>query len=340
MSLLKSTALKSKFPPLIIHVIYFMLAAAFCFMFYLKVVKIADFGAQTGISAVLSFDTVKPFQYRLFVPLIIKLFSLVHIISVKGLFILYSIAVVYLIILAYYYVLTEYFENNIINLLLAPFILYPMMWNYVLVNDTFQYYDFTAILLFTIGIYFILKDSFKMLVIIFIIGLLNKETIAYLIFAYLLFNYKTIFTKKIILNTIILGLVFVIIKAILYFIFISNQGSSFEWGYQQNIKIFTTILWQNRVAVKDILLSFGGLYIFAIILFAAGRWKYITGSNPKGKIYLNLVIIPFIIIAGFTSYYTEVRVHTELIPLFTTVFLIYLGSFFKVQFNRRDDESS
>jgi hypothetical protein len=333
MSLFKGTALKEKFPPLIFHIIYFMFAVTFCFLFYLKVVKVTDFASQTGISAVLSFDTIRPFQYRLLVPLLLKLFSPLHFIPIKALFMLYSIVIVYFIILAYYFVLTEYFENNLIDALLAPFIIYPMIWNYILVNDTFQYYDFTAILLFTIGIYFIIKDNFKALLIVFIIGLINKETIVYLTFAYLLFNYKTIFTKKIIFNTFVLGLIFIIIKVLLYFIFIANQGAPVEWGYLKNIQTLSTI-WKNHIAAKDILLSFGGLYIFAILLFITGKWRRFTGSELKGKLLLNLVIIPFIIIVGITSYFEEVRVYTELIPLFTTLFLLYLSTHKKVPFHR------
>ncbi|RPI17201.1 MAG: hypothetical protein EHM58_10090 [Ignavibacteriae bacterium] len=329
MSLFKVTALREKFPPLIFHIIYFLFAVTFCFLFYLKVVKAADFGSQTGINAVLSFDTVRPFQYRLLVPFLIKLFSPLHFIPFKALFMVYSVAVVYLIILAYYYILTEYFENNLINALLAPFIIYPMIWNYILVNDTFQYYDFTAILLFTMGLYFILKDNFKALLIIFIIGLINKETIVYLIFAYLLFNYKSVFTKKIILNTVILGVLFIAVKIALYFLFLANPGAPVEWGYLKNIQTISTI-WKNQIAAKDILFSFGGLYIFAILLFITGKWKNFYGAELKGKLMINLVIIPFIIVAAFTSYFEEVRVYTELIPLFTTLFLIYLSSAKKV----------
>ena len=42
---------------------------------------------------------------------------------------------------------------------------------------------------------------------------------------------------------------------------------------------------------------------------------------------MNLAIVPYYIFGIFITYITEVRVYTELIPMITTLFLIFLSSF-------------
>jgi len=207
----------------------------------------------------------------------------------------------------------------------APIILYPMLWNYVILNQSFQYYDFTSILIFTIGLLFIMKENYIAFLITFIFGIINKETAGYLIFAYLLFNYKIIFTRKIILNVIILGSMFIAYKLFLSYLFRNNPGDTFEVGFQENIRIITN-LFNNRIFMKNLGLNFGGLYIFVILLFVTGRWeKY----PDRRKILINLAFIPYIILGIYIIYFTEVRVYTEPIPMVTTLFIIYLSTFKK-----------
>jgi hypothetical protein len=219
----------------------------------------------------------------------------------------------------------RFFSNKRLLLWYAPLILYPMIWNYVILNQSFQYYDFTSILIFTIGLYFIANENFSGLLIIFIIGLLNKETIVYLVFAYLFYNYKSFFTVKIIIRTAILGTLFIGWKLLINYIFRDNPGASFEVGYYENIRIIKE-LFSNKVLLKNLALNFGGLYIFVLLLFVTGAWK----KFPDRKLlFMNLAIVPYYIAGIYVTYITEVRVYTELIPMITTLFLIYLSSFEK-----------
>ncbi len=94
-------------------------------------------------------------------------------------------------------------------------------------------------------------------------------------------------------------------------------------GYYENIRIVKE-LFSNRVLLKNLALNFGGLYIFVILLFATGLWlKY----PDKRKVYMNLAIVPYYLFGIYITYITEVRVYTELIPMITTLFLIFLSSF-------------
>lgn len=316
--------------PIVVHAVYFLLAVTFCFIYFQKIVSGADFNGATGLNAVASLETYKPYQFRLLLPFVSKLLFLIPL-SQKFLFIALSCAVVYLLLVVYNAVINEYFPNTRLNLFLAPFILYPMVWNFIILNQTFSFYDLTCVLFFTLGFYFIIKDNFKWLLISFIIALVNKESAIYLAFSYLLFNYKNIFTKKIIFNASVLGIIFIVYKIALAYIFRNNPGGNYEVGLYaniQHIKELTT----NRIYLKSIIFNLGLLYIFAVLLFVTGRWKLFKNTS---LLYTNLTIIPFIVIGIYTIYFVEVRVYAETLPLFTNLFLIYLSTFDKLGFNKQ-----
>lgn len=309
--------------PVAFHLLYLLLAAALCYLYYKRVVAPADFSAANSIGAAASFETAKPYQFRLLIPFLFMLFKPLAFIPDKIICISYNTVVIYFLILVYNKLLGEYFPNKKAVLWLAAVILYPVLWNYVILNQTFQYYDFTAILIFTTGLYFIIKEKFTAFLIVFIIGILNKESAVYLIFAYVLFNYKYIFTGTIILRTALLALIVVCIKAGLGYIFRDNSGGTFEVGYYAN-KDFILNLFSNRLYMKSVFLNFGAMYIFAILLFVSGRWKKFP---DRRLVMINLAVVPYYILGMYFTYIIEVRVYTELIPMITTLFLIYLSGF-------------
>jgi hypothetical protein len=162
-----------------------------------------------------------------------------------------------------------------------------------------------------------------MFFIIFIFAVINKETAGYLIFSYILFNYREIFTKKIIINTFLLSAFFLGYKFLLSQVFKNNPGDDFEIGYYKNL-VTINELFTNTVYLKVVFLNFGGLYIFALILFISGLWKRYP---VKSKLFINLTIVPYYLLGIIITYISEVRVYTELIPMITVLFLIFLSNF-------------
>jgi hypothetical protein len=298
----------------------------------LKIIQNVDLTKTNTIDAVLSFETYKPWQFRLFIPFIFVLFKPLSFIPQMTLFTGYSVIVVYLLIVVYCKVLQVYFENRKLVFIAAPLILYPMLWNYILLNSIFQYYDFTSILIFTIGLYFIIKDKFFPLLLVFVAGVLNKETAGYLVVAYILYNYKIVFTKKIILNSILMIAVFLLIKITLGVIFSSNPGDPFEICTYENINIIKNFF-SNRIYFTHIVFSFGLMYVFLFLLFLTGRWKCFL---PRNLVIINLTFLPNLLLGFFVTYYDEVRVYAEFVPLITTLFLIYLSSFEKTGLKRTE----
>lgn len=306
--------------------IYLGLSIVLCYLYHKKIVGPVDWNAPNSINAVASFETAKPYQFRLLMPLLFKLTGPLFTLYGKYLYSAYNVVIVLAVQMVFYKLLCTYFIDKKRLLWFAPVILYPILFNYVILNQSFQYYDFTAILFFTIGLYYIANEKFIPLLIIFVLAVVNKETAGYLIFAYLLYNYKTLFTRKIILNTFLLGAIFLGWKLLLSYIFRNNPGDGFEVGYYENIRIVKE-LFSNKVLLKNLALNFGGLYIFVILLFITGAWK----KFPNRKLlFMNLAIVPYYIFGIYITYITEVRVYTELIPMITTLFLIYLSTFEKI----------
>jgi hypothetical protein len=226
-------------------------------------------------------------------------------------------------------ILEEYFPGNKLNIILAVLILYPMTWNYILLNQLFSFYDFSSVLFYTLAMYLVLKEKFGLLLIVFIIGLINKETIAFIIPAFIFYNYKKVFKKEVILKTGILVILFGIFKVIMYYIFINNPGNFIENAFKGNIDMLKNLL-HNYIYVKNIFLNFGAMYIFAIILMV----RLIKGNEIPGisreKIFINYVFVIYLVMGIYIIYFTEVRVYAELMPMLTTLFILYLSTFVKL----------
>jgi hypothetical protein len=303
-----------------------MLSLSLAYLYYLKIVIPHGENAAHSIISVSTFNTYKPYQFRLLVPFIFILFKPISFIPQKTIFLFYTALVIYLIILIYFKVLSEYFQNTKANFILACSIIYPMIWNYVILNQSYQYYDFTAILIFTFGLYLIIKEKFFPLTIVLVIGVFNKETSGYLVFAYLLYNYKSLFTWKILFRTSLLVIVYIAIKVILSYVFRNNPGDTIEICLSSNIEIIKSIF-SNTIYLKNILLNFGGIYISIFLLFLSSRWKKFPS---KKLLFINLAFLPNIFLGFFVTYFDEVRVYAEFIPLVTTLFLVYLSTFKKL----------
>ncbi|MBE2226226.1 MAG: hypothetical protein IAE93_02750 [Ignavibacteria bacterium] len=303
--------------------LYLVLSIVICYLYHKKIVAAADWYAPNSLNAVASFNTAKPYQFRLLMPVIFDFFRPLHAVYGKYLYGAWNVAALLLLQVVFYKLLCGYFKNKKYLLWVAPVILYPVLFNYILLNQSFQYYDFTAILLFTVGLYYIMTRNTTAFFIFFVIAIINKETAGYLIFAYMLFNYKELFTREIIRNTAILGVIFTGYKLLLGYIFRANPGDSFEIGYYENIRIVNELL-SNRTLLKNLALNFGGLYVFVILLFITGLWKKYP---DRRKVFMNLAIVPYYIFGIYITYITEVRVYTELIPMITVLFLIFLSSF-------------
>ncbi len=316
------------FPNLLIHLYYLMISATFCYLYYHKFINRADFyGKQStgGIYAVLNFEAVKPIQFRILIPLIFKgirdIVSIFHSIPDKMLFFLITIALCYFILLSFYFLLNEYFKSKAINSWLSSIIIYPMIWNYVIMNGQFFYMDFSVLLIIILGFYCIVSEKYNWLLVVFLLGLVNHPSVGYLIPAFLLYNYKKLLQSRAIIYVLLMSAMYVGGYKIMDYVFQGSAGYFVMYNLPRNLGIYFEL--PLHIIARDAFFNFGALHIFLIIFLFSGLWKRYKGP----MLYINLVIIPYILSVMVNFSIEEIRNYIAIIPFVVILALLFLSTF-------------
>ena len=319
---------KDNFPPVIVHVLYLLLSVTFCYLYYHKFVTKADFyspESSGGIYAVLNNTALKVVQIRVFIPLVFialkTIISLVYAAPNGGLFYIITVIQCYFILISFYFLLNAHFENKRANLWIAPVIIYPMVWNFIIMNGQFFYMDFGILLAITLGYYFIVSGQFGWLMVVFFVGLFNHPSVGYLIPAFLLFNYQKLFQKKTILYAAILSAMYIGVYVFLDFLFPRVDGYFVKVAFSRNLSLFYTL--PVHIIVRDLLLIFGAMHFLVAIMLISGVWKKFRGPF----LYINFVLIPYIVSVYIYFSIEEIRNYIAIIPFVLVMALMFLSTF-------------
>jgi len=305
-----------------------MISITISYLYYHRFIHTADFyGAESagGIYAVLGNIAVKPIQFRILIPVIFialkTVVSIFHQVPDKAIFSLLTVAITYFILLSFYFLLNEYFKSKAVNAWLSGVIIYPMMWNYLIVNGQFFYMDFSCLLVIILGFYLIVKEKPIWLLVLFFFGLLNHPSAGYLIPAYLIFNYKSLLKKSTIFYSIIMSIMYIATYKIMEHLFIREGGYFIIYNLPRNLSLFHYL--PIHILVRDALLNFGGMHIFLFIFLFSGLWKRFRGR----MLYINLVIVPYIVTIWTNFSIEENRNYIAIIPFVVILFLLYLSTY-------------
>ena len=324
MNLLNRKVPNEKFPSIIIHVYYIMISITFTYLYYHKFVTGADFynpDSPGGLFAVADFESVKPIQFRILIPLVFKWLTTFNLMPPKMIFFIINTVLAYLILLSFYFLLGKHFKSRAMNCWLAPIIIYPMIWNLVIMNGQFFYMDFGLLLSMIVGYYFIVSDKPNWLLITFFIGLLNHSGVIYFIITYLLYNYKQIFRLKTIFYTAAMGIIFIGTIYIINMLLPGREGHIIINNSARNMSLFW--VHPKHLLIRDFLFNFGGLHFIVLILFITGQWKKFKGP----LLYIHLMIIPFLITMMYTFSIEEMRNYSAIIPNIVILCLFFLSTF-------------
>jgi hypothetical protein len=305
-----------------------MVSLAFCYLYYHKFVEKADFygpESSAGIYAVLKGIAVKPLQFRVLLPLIFislkKILSLLHSVPDTGLYFAIIIGQCYFILLSFYFLLNKYFQNKTINCWLALSIIYPMIWNLVIMNGQFFYMDFGVLLIMILGFNFIVAERYGWLMVVFCVGLLNHPSVGYLIPAFLLYNYKKLFQKKTIIFTVLMAVLYIAVYKYLDYIYPSEGGYFVLFNLPRNLTLWHIL--PLHIIARDAFLNFGALHIFVLLFLFSGAWKKFRGP----MLYVNLVIVPYVLSVLINFSIEEIRNYIAVIPFVIIPALLFLSSF-------------
>ena len=324
MKLLNKKIPSEKYPALIHHIYYMMVSITLCYLYYHKFIVKADFYGQMssgGIYAVLNFEAIRPIQYRLLIPFIFKVFTIVKLIPDRAIFFLLSIAITYFILLSFYFLLNEYFQRVGRNAWLSPIIIYPMIWNYIIMNGQFFYMDFSILLIMILGFYFIVSEQYNLLLVTFFFGVLNHPSAGYLIPAFLLYNYRRLLNKKTILYALAMAVLFIGYYKLMDYILRGTPGYFTVFNLPRNLGLTTEL--KPHIIVRDFIFNFGGLHWFVLIFLFSGLWK----KYRSPMLYINLTIVPYVISVLIFFSIEEIRNYIATIPFIMILVLLILSTF-------------
>ncbi len=325
MKLLNIRIPNQRFPTLIIQIYYLMIAITFTYLYYHKFIQGADFYSPLspgGLHAVASFESVRPIQYRILIPFIFKGIAVLKIIPDKPLFFLINAAQANMILLSFYFLLNRHFQSKAMNCWLAPVIIYPMLWNLIIMNGQFFYMDFGLLLFMILGYYFIVTRRENWLLVTFFFGYLNHTAVTYLVISYLLFNYDRLFRIKTVFYAVAMTVMFFAIPAAInLFLPPSSTGHFLINNFSRNIGLFTEH--PAHLLLRDFFFNFGGLHFFVLIFLITGAWKKFKGPY----LYIQIMIIPFFISLLVTFSLEEMRNYVAIIPNIIILCLFFLSTF-------------
>lgn len=326
--ILNSRFPNEKYPPVLIHILYLLASFTFCYLYYSKIVAPSDFYNHDygAILKVINFEAIRSIQYRVLVPFIFKVTSLVQFLPDKGVFFIILLGFTYLTLLVFFRLLCVYFENISFNYFAALFILYPMTWNFFAINTIFFFVDTAIVFFMTLCLYLVVTRNDRLLL-AFFLGAANHYSIGFIIPVYLLFNYRQLFKKKTILYTAALTAVligyFAVMRVLLPDVPSEKDDGFVVWDITKAMQAF--IEYNKHHMVRDMLFTWGGLHFFALLCLISGAWK--TYRYEYTAVYL--VVIPFILFAvlRFGIRIEEMRNYIPFIPFVVIPSLIYISKF-------------
>lgn len=311
---------------------YFMLSLSFCYVYYQKLVADADFYSYDSSSAiypVIEFTALKVLQYRMLVPFTFAFLKSFIPASDNGIYFILILMQTMVILYVFYRLLNEYFEDRGINALIAPFILYPMLWNYTILNGQLFFVDFSLLIFILLGYYFIVREKTAPLLFVLLLGCVNHDSVGFLIPMYVLYNFRRLFKVKTIVNILAMIIIYTGVKFVLSEVFVNSPGLSFRLNHIRNFNYSFEM--PVHLLIRNIVLVFGGLHFFVLGSIRNGVWKKI----PKERIMINFTILPYIVIIFFIHSIEEIRNYIAAMPFILVPFLIYMstlkGSFIKLR---------
>ncbi len=311
-------------PSVILHISYLLASLVFCMLFNLIVINLHDFYNfdYCSIYKVLSGEAIRSIQYRVLIPYIFKAMSLILPLSDRALFILIIVIITYFTLLFFRAVLNVYFSNRTINSAAALFILYPMLWNFILMNRIFFFVDNAIMLFMTAGFYFIITGKNNWLLVTLFFSTLNHYSSGFIILAFVLFNYKTLFTKQTLMYAIGLSGVFIacfIAMKVIYPYFPPEKDDGFV-VFIPDLAVKAVTDLSKGILLRDIFLNFGGLHLAALMVLVTGLWKKLRTEY----LAVFLFFIPYFIMAALRLgiRIEEMRNWIPIIPFVTVLALI------------------
>lgn len=281
--------------------LYVFGAAGFTFLYWQPPfnspgISLADLTAFRGAT---------PYQYRVLMPLLASILSLLMPFSIPFLYAALTFAFTFGLLYVWRLYLQNYLPLKADFYALA--LLYPLIWNYVVVSGIRYPWDIPAILFFVWGLVAIQRAQWRLYYFVFFLACLNRETSCFLILAFVLLNAKRHSVAWITGNTLGQLTLWLAIKILLTHFFQQNAGEKvFENHVVSNLHFVVKILREPRDSFDWIFLTFG--WMLLPIVFG---WRVLPVDLKR----LLGIAPPFVIGMLFAGDFGQARIHNELVPV-------------------------
>jgi hypothetical protein len=167
---------------------------------------------------------------------------------------------------------------------------------------THYIYDFPALFFFTAGFLFLVLQKWRYYYFVFGVGLLNKETMVFLLVVFIFLYYFRFNKKLFITHLVSQSLIFLVLKSFLMIIFQDNPGTNIEFHLWGNIHNFLTSYSFNSILP---------LTVLVVLVLYDFRKKSVVLQKAVGA------CIPFASTVFFFGWFHELR---DFYELFSIVF--------------------
>lgn len=275
---------------------------------------------------ILEFDGEKPWQYRILIPLLYnEIWSLqIPFLDLGRIVKVIEIGSTIMLVLAFRYYLSLFIKDKQATWMMSLLLFFILPFHYFFPEPfhAFYWFDTPSLLFFTVGMILLYKKKWIWFYPLFAVATLNRETTCFLTFIYLFTALGNERLLTIIFHCAAQFLIWMIIKTALFILFIDNPGS--QAGFEisslgENVTHFADNVnyFMNLKNWASFLSIFG--FIWIPVLFLHGQ---INDQFVKRSL---LVFIPQLCGMMIVANIYELRIFSEMIPVFLAAFCIILS---------------
>jgi hypothetical protein len=258
------------------------------------------------------------FRFRLLMPLVGRALTLATGINPEWIFKGLTFASVLLLLFFYRRYLTNFVAPKPAAVL-APALVYPLAWNFCLLNSLYFPFDMPSVLFFVMGCHFAYRRNWLAHYPTLVLAILNRETSVFLILIFALTVYGTMTPRRWLAHLVAQAIIWGGIKAIIFFAISGNPAVLTKSHLGYNLSVLGDMVRMRGNFLKDwgkLILAFGGAWLIV---------PWIFRRQPTYIKRTLLVIAPFIILSLLKGVIDEMRIYGELIPIVATPIVYWVA---------------
>lgn len=297
------------------HLFYFALALMIRDLIMLQFTHTVE----APLAKFTNYQEVNPWQYRVLLAWVANVIISVTKVEVLSAYSAITLFATWGMLALQEKLLRKYFSPRL-AVVLTPLILFPLIWNHIILSDTYSPYDIASICFFSAGVILLIERKLLLFYVVFAVATLNRETCFLLVpvtVALYWEEQRSVLVRVVSIQIII----WTAIKTALHYAFIDNGGYGlFQWQIGHNMRDLSLLLVGKTHILKSLLLPCAGWHLLMWI-----NWKYLTAQLKR----LSL-IVPLVFGLMFcVGLIIEARIYNEVIPVVVLCSLYpYLLRFF------------